>query len=80
MKKRPAEAELFHADGGRRDMMKPTVAFRYFAKALKNVKWDLGLCGSDYDTGDNIPAHTVHVSRKSDREPNAGSANDGVIT
>jgi hypothetical protein len=34
MKLRPVAAELFHADR-RTDMMKLTVAFRYFAKAPK---------------------------------------------
>ena len=36
MKIRPVEAEFFHADG-RTDMTKPTVAFRNFENAPKNV-------------------------------------------
>jgi uncharacterized RDD family membrane protein YckC len=36
MKIRPVGAELFHADG-RTDVTKQVIAFRNFAKALKNV-------------------------------------------
>jgi hypothetical protein len=46
IKIRPAETELFHADGrtdGRTDMPKVTVAFRNFPKAPKNTIFFISL-------------------------------------